>query len=166
MEVYKPREDSYLLAEQVKKYAKQAKKILDIGTGSGIQAITAKQANPKADVWACDINPKAISLAKKNSELDIKFIQSNLFENITENFDLIIFNTPYLPPDLEPKDIQWSGGAELINKFLKQAKKHLSKDGKIIFLFSSLTHLEGDFRIIAEKTMLDGEKLFVGLIEQ
>jgi len=88
MEVYKPREDSYLLAEQVKKYAKQAKKVLDMGTGSGIQAITAKQSNPKAEVWACDVNISAIECAKETADSNkvrIKFLQSNLFEILQRN---------------------------------------------------------------------------------
>ena len=115
-------------------------KVLDLGTGSGIQAQEAKRL--EANVLASDINPKCV---KHVSNLGIKTIQSNLFENIKEKFDLIIFNPPYLPEEpLEPEDSKLSTtggkkGNEILIKFLKQAKQHLNKNGKIIIVFSSLT---------------------------
>ena len=57
-------------------------------------------------------------------------------------FDTIIFNPPYLPDNLKDKDIALDGGRkghELIEKFLKQAKKFLAKDGIILLIFSSQT---------------------------
>jgi release factor glutamine methyltransferase len=135
--IYQPAEDSYLLQKQVEKFAKKGMKILDMGTGSGIQAITAKEQG--ADVLAVDINKECLKL--KN----IKTLQSNLFENVNEKFDLIIFNPPYLPEDeREPEDskLATTGGKkgnEIIEKFLKQVKNHLKENGKILLLFSSLT---------------------------
>ncbi|MBU1111510.1 MAG: methyltransferase, partial [Nanoarchaeota archaeon] len=75
----------------------------------------------------------------------IEFRQSNLFSNIKESFDLIIFNPPYLPSCANCPDIALDGGKEgyeLIEKFLKQAKKHLNKDGIILLLFSSFSKKE------------------------
>ena len=163
--VYKPREDSFLLQKQVEKRAKD-KRVLDMGCGTGIQAISAAKAGAK-EVWAADLNPTAIGLARENAELhkvEIRPVLSDLFLAVHpgEMFDLIVFNPPYLPPEV-PVDVQWSGGAELIEKFLKQAKKHLNKNGKILFVFSSLTKLEGDFKVVSEQIMPDGEKLFIGL---
>jgi len=98
--IYKPAEDSYLLKGQLKNYIKPGMKILDMGTGSGIQAIEAKKLG--AEVLAADINPESIEPLKK---LNINAIQSDLFSNIKEKFDLIIFNPPYLPEDpREPED--------------------------------------------------------------
>jgi len=148
-QVYQQAEDSSLLSEVLKK---QLSKLLDknpelnfleIGVGSGIQLETALNLSIKNEnIFGCDINPNAIKHCKK---LGFNCIKSNLFENIGEKFDIIIFNPPYLPEDKnEPKDSRLAttggkNGSEVINKFLKQAKKHLKKDGKIFVLVSSLT---------------------------
>jgi len=162
--VYKDAEDSWLLQKQVEKFAKD-KKVLDIGTGTGIQAITAAKSGAK-EVIAVDINPDAVDLAKENAELNkvkIKVFQSDLFEKVSGKFDLIVFNPPYLPPG-KPKDLAWSGGKEFIERFLKQAREYLLPNGKILFVFSSLTKLK-DVEIIA-KQKLPFEQLYVGIVTQ
>jgi len=144
--IYQPLEDSRLLQDTLKEYLKKIPtniKILDMGSGSGIQAQTCKDLKFK-NILTSDINPEAIKHLKKEK---FKTILSNLFSKIpkTKKFDLIIFNPPYLPEDKrEPSDsrLQTTAGKkgyELIIKFLKQAKKHLTKNGKIILLFSSLS---------------------------
>lgn len=162
--VYRDAEDSWLLQKQVEKLAKN-KIVLDIGTGTGIQAITAAKSGAK-EVIAVDINPDAVSLAKENAKLNdvrINIFQSNLFEIVKGTFDLIVFNPPYLPPN-KPKDMAWSGGKNLIEKFLKQAKNFLNKNGKVIFVFSSLTKLPlKNIKIIAEQK-LPFETLYVGFM--
>ena len=68
--------------------------------------------------------------------IPISVQQSNLFKNLDEKFDTIIFNPPYLPSDPKLKDLTLDGGKkgyELIQKFLKQAKKYLEKNGIILF---------------------------------
>jgi len=161
--VYRDAEDSWMLQEFVEKYSK-GKRVLDIGTGTGIQAITAAKCGAK-EVLATDINPGAVKLAKENAirnNVKIKVIQSNLFENITGKFDLIIFNPPYLPSEA-PQDLAWSGGAPLIETFIKEAKQHLTKNGKIIFVFSSHTKLASKEIKILKKQKFFFEELFVGL---
>lgn len=136
--IYEPAEDSFLLQKYVKKYAKG--KVLDLGTGSGIQALTAFKKTK--NVLAVDINPSAVEQLKKKG---IKARISDLFSNVKGKFDLIIFNPPYLPEDeREPQDSSTATtggkkGYETIERFLKQAKKFLKKDGKILLVFSSLT---------------------------
>jgi release factor glutamine methyltransferase len=135
--IYQPAEDSYLLQKQVKKFVKQGMKVLDMGTGSGIQAITAKEQG--AEVLAVDINKECLKIP------NVKTLHSDLFQNVKGSFDLIIFNPPYLPEDeREPEDskLATTGGKkgnEIIIKFLKQVKNHLKENGKILLLFSSLT---------------------------
>ena len=97
--LYKPREDSFLLAEEIRKYISSLKdkniKVLDLGTGSGIQAETCMQAGiPKQNIITSDINKDAIKNLKTKG---FASIHSNLFSNIKRKFDLIIFNPPYLP---------------------------------------------------------------------
>ncbi|MBU3941185.1 MAG: DUF2431 domain-containing protein [Nanoarchaeota archaeon] len=149
--MYEPAEDSFLLQKQVKKYVKKEMKVLDLGTGSGIQAETAKEITN--NVLAADINKEAVEFVKKKG---IKTIQSNLFSNIKEKFDLIIFNPPYLPEDKrEDKEsaLTTTGGKqgyEILQKFFKQAKKHLNKNGKILIIFSSLTNKDKVDQVIKE----------------
>ena len=79
--LYEPEEDSFLLQKFVKKYAKGL--VLDMGTGSGIQA---KEASEKADlVIALDIDKEAIKYCKKNYK-KINFFKSNLFQIFEDNF--------------------------------------------------------------------------------
>lgn len=138
--IYQPSEDSYLLKKQVKLFSKN-KTVLDMGSGSGIQAETALSSEAKS-VLASDINPESIALLKS---IGIQTIKSNLFQNINGKFDLIIFNPPYLPEDKrEDKESQLATtggkkGDEILIKFLKQAKIHLNKQGVILTLLSSLT---------------------------
>jgi release factor glutamine methyltransferase len=162
--VYAPREDSFLLEKELIKYIKKykPKRILDMGTGSGIQAIAAKKLGVEK-VVAVDINLEAIKCAKINaSRLDIAFIESNLFSNISEKFDLIAFNTPYLPPE-PPLDPQWSGGNKFIEEFLNQSKLHLTFNGKIIFIHSSKSPIYMKHTILSQKKMSDGEMIYVSL---
>lgn len=143
--MYEPREDSFLLLRNIKAYVKPKHKVLDMGTGSGILAKEA--AKYVKSVVAIDIEDKVIEKLKaeykKNMKSNkIKFIHSNLFSNIKskEKFNLIVFNPPYLPSK-KIKDKQLDGGengTEIIVKFLKQARKYLNKEGKILLLCSSL----------------------------
>ena len=138
--IYPPLDDSLLLAEQVKKHC-FGKEVLDMGTGSGIQAETALNNNAKS-ILSADINEESTPILKKKG---IKFIHSDLFSNISGEFDLIIFNPPYLPLD-EREDKEGAltnaggkKGDELILRFLKQAILHLKKEGIILLVVSSLT---------------------------
>lgn len=147
MEIYEPSEDSYLFEEFLKKYLSKNKisSYLDMGTGSGILSIAASNYLDKKKILAADINPDAVKLVKSKG---IKSIKSNLFEKIPEKFDLITFNAPYLPLDLrEPEDSRLAttggrNGDEISLEFLKQAKLHLTKNGKIFLLISSLTPIK------------------------
>jgi release factor glutamine methyltransferase len=147
--IYPPSEDSYLLTEEVKKFIVSLKeeqknnfKVLDMGSGSGIQAKTClKEGIKKENILAADINKEAIKELKKQN---LKSIKSNLFEKIKKasKFNLIVFNAPYLPEDKYDKEADTTAGKsgnEIIIEFLKQAKKYLEKEGIILLLFSSLS---------------------------
>ena len=91
--IYAPAEDSYFLSEIIKKNIKDIGiKILDMGSGSGIQSeILIKNGIDPKNITLVDINNRAInSLKKKFSNCNI--LESNLFEKIKDKFDLIIFN--------------------------------------------------------------------------
>lgn len=146
--VYIPQDDSFLLAEQVKKYAKGT--CLDMGCGSGIQGIQALENKSVIEVTFVDINPQAIKYVKNEVlsnetvyKENIKYIVSDLYDKIKEKFDTIIFNPPYLPEDEFDSEVLITTGGkygwELIEKFLKESKHHLNINGQILLLFSSLT---------------------------
>lgn len=163
-------DDSFFLSETLEKYLKNKKKqisILDVGSSTGIQAETCMNSG-FTDVLAIDINPESIKLLKKKK---IKAKQSNLFSDINEKFDLIIFNPPYLPEDKYDKEKDTSGGKrgdETIIRFLKQARKHLSKKGEILLLISSFTprkNIEEILEKYYKKEILAEKKLFFETLE-
>ena len=176
--IYEPREDSFLMENAVKKYTYG--KVLDMGTGSGIQAIAAAKNKKVKSILAVDINKEAVMEALQNAMnkgIPLSVLQSDLFGNIDEKFDTIIFNPPYLPSDPKLKDLTLDGGKEgyeLIQKFLKQAKKHLEKNGIILLLFSSLTDKDKVEDILTknkykfkevDKLNLDFEELYIYRIQ-
>jgi release factor glutamine methyltransferase len=145
--IYEPAEDSFLLISALQKTDLKNKNVLEIGTGSGIIALFA--ARFAKSVLAVDINPEAIKCAKENAARNkiknIEFVKSDLFKNIEEKFDIIIFNPPYLPDDALTKDIALDGGKDgrkVIERFLKDAPKFLNPRGKIFLLESSLSQYE------------------------
>jgi release factor glutamine methyltransferase len=145
MAIYQPAEDSYLLQKEIENHLSKIKdkeiNILDMGSGSGIQAETCRNFRFN-NILCADINPEAIELLRTKK---FKTITSNLFRKIEKKFNLIIFNPPYLPEDeREPKDSRaettaGKKGYEIILRFLKQAKSHLEKQGTILLLVSSLS---------------------------
>ena len=167
-DIYSPEEDSYLLSSVLKKKIHHIveknpnAKLLEIGSGSGIQLETAFASGiKKKNIFSCDINPEAVKHCKN---LGFNCVKSNLFEKIKGKYEIIVFNPPYLPEDSrEPKDSRMAttggkDGGELTNKFLKQAKKRLAKNGRIFLLVSSLT--KGlDFSDYRKKKLAE-EKLF------
>jgi len=142
LKVYMPREDSYLLEREVLKHAFGS--VLDMGTGSGIQAKAAVSSPDVKKVLAVDINPHAIQFCRDHlKKKKIKLLQSNLFSKVPkQKFDTIIFNPPYLPKDKvdDPAVDGGKKGHEILEKFLGQVNDFLSADGIILIVFSSLTN--------------------------
>lgn len=77
-------------------------RILDVGTGSGCIAITLKLELPEAQITACDISKPALKVAQMNATVlgaKMSFIESDLLEKITENFEIVVANLPYVDKD-------------------------------------------------------------------
>ena len=146
--VYVPAEDSYLLAENLQ--IKEGQSVLEIGTGSGIVAMYASRLTDKITVT--DINFDACELARKNFRQNnienIEILWGNMFE-VVENrkFDVILFNTPYLPTeDDEVLDntINYAfdgglNGRKVIDLFLNEVGNHLNDGGIVQMIQSSLS---------------------------
>ncbi|MCD4817226.1 MAG: peptide chain release factor N(5)-glutamine methyltransferase [Candidatus Cloacimonetes bacterium] len=148
-----PRPETELLIENVLKNHSGKISILDIGTGSGAISIALATELPKADIYASDISSDAIKVAKKNAiyhKTPINFVYSNLFENISTKFDVIISNPPYISEQeylclseeitrYEPKSalVAQNDGYFFYDNILSQAEQHLKEKGKIYFEIGS-----------------------------
>ena len=146
--VYIPAEDSYLLAENLE--IENGKSVLEIGTGSGIVAMYASKLTDK--VTATDINFDAITLAESNFKANnidnIELLFGNLFEPVkNRKFDVILFNTPYLPTEegeVIDDTINYAfdgglNGRKVIDLFLNEVKNHLNDGGIVQLIQSSLS---------------------------
>ncbi len=124
-------------------------RVLDMCTGSGCVGITLALLNPKIKVDLVDISPQALEVANiniKNHQLEdrVRCIQSDLFENIHDKYDLIISAPPYVteyeykhqPQEVknEPKLALTAGedGLDIVNRLLAQSKQHLNPNGLLI----------------------------------
>jgi len=140
--IYDSGEDSFLLEEAVRENAR-GKKVLDVGSGSGIQAEAALEVGA-SEVLCVDIDEEVVDFL---SEKGFRTIKSDLFSEVPsdEKFELIIFNPPYLPADKredsESSRITSGGlrGDEIMIRFFSEVGDFLEKDGKILIVISSLT---------------------------
>ena len=138
-----------LTISEIQKRNLKNTKILDIGTGSGIIPIVLKNKLPQAKVSAIDFSEKALETAKKNADfhnLDINFIHQNyLEENLSEVYDIIISNPPYIGMDeetdiadsvkeFEPKMALFSPTSNALifyEKIAEDCKNHLAENGMV-----------------------------------
>lgn len=126
------------------------KRVLEIGTGSGILALEA--ARKGARVVAVDINPIAVSCAQENVVRNgfsdrVRVIESDLFASVNpdERFDFILWNPPFYPGDpTNNAGEAWYAGRdyEAIRRFAAGAPPLLTEGGSVFFLVSSVMELE------------------------
>ncbi len=147
--------------------------IVDIGTGSGCIAISLKQELPNINMTAIDISLKALEVAKENAldnNVNINFINNDLLNNISNQYDIIISNPPYidinekidkLVYNNEPHSALFSPNKGLYHyeQILIQSKNNLKDKGFIIFeipsnrdkeIISLITKYYSDYKIITD----------------
>lgn len=119
-DVLVPRPESESFIEILKQI--RPKKIVDIGTGSGCLAVTAKLELPGSQVIATDVDEKALKVAQRNAEkykVDIKFIQASLLDEMMDSDFTqvaIIANLPYVPEGLvTSREINYEPGLALFS---------------------------------------------------
>ena len=141
----------YKVIEYIKSINKNNIKILDLCTGSGIIGITlGKELEFKSlEVVASDISEEALKVAKENAimnEAEVKFIQSDIFENINEKFDIIVSNPPYIAYNdkktMEDNVLNYDphlalfaeeDGMYFYREIVEHAKEYLEEDGLVFF---------------------------------
>ncbi len=126
-----PRPETELLVE-VGLTLDRGARVVDVGTGSGAVALALKDERPDLDVWAMDVDPDALVVARQNGihlGLDVAFVHGDLLAGLTGRFDAVLANLPYvadgtdLPPEIglyEPHGALFSGpdGLDLIRRLL------------------------------------------------
>lgn len=149
--VYEPAEDSMLMIEALDIHPSE--EVLEVGCGTGMVALHCAKAG--AVVTASDVSNKAIECARSNAErnnLDITLIESDLLERLEGEFEVIIFNPPYLPED-DPNDPCWTGGVsgvEMTLIFLEQSRARLAPGGRIYTIVSTISDSQ-KFEMAAEE---------------
>ncbi len=148
--VYQPAEDSHLLLRYVERLVEGL--VLDMGTGSGVQALGAASKPDVELVVAVDIDPEAVGEADRNLRAAglrrrVELLIADLFSAFRPLglFNWIVFNPPYLPSEGAVDEVSWAGGprgGEVIERFLRDASRYLRGDGGILLVYSTLTGLD------------------------
>lgn len=144
-----PRQDTETLVEEALKFVRPGMRVLDMCTGSGCILISILKNVVDVEGFGYDISKQALNVAKGNAKLNninATFECSDLFEEVTETFDVIVSNPPYIPTavigDLMPEvavyePIQALDGKEdglyFYRKIIVSALEHLKEDGKLLF---------------------------------
>jgi len=152
--------------ELIKKYFKNENiKVLEIGTGSGVIAITLKKQNNNYEVTATDISKKALKVAKKNQknqQVDIKLINTDIAKNIKNKYDVLISNPPYIPKNSKTVEEQVikhephlalfaeENGLYFYKRILKETKNNLNETNIIAFEIGE--NQAEEIKQMAEKT--------------
>lgn len=152
---------------------RKPERIVDVGTGSGIIALSLARQFPETKVLAIDISDDALALARENAArlgLDerVQFRKGDLLENLDERFDLIVANLPYIPMqdrhllsrevlhDPEVALFVAERGDELIRKLIEQAPLHFNGAG-LLALEIGINQAEGLCDLLRQKNYHDIE---------
>jgi release factor glutamine methyltransferase len=131
---------SHVFGECVRDEVRAGDRVLDMGTGSGVNAILA--ASKAREVVAVDVNPDAIRAARENAALngvEIKVVESDVFEHVEGAFDLILFDPPFRW--FAPRDMAERATADedyrALRTFFEQVDAYLARDGRILIFFGT-----------------------------
>lgn len=172
-QVYPVEEDTILLLEAAEEEVRPGDRVLEVGTGSG--TIAAALTGPAA-VIATDINPYAAAAARA---LGLDVVRADLCSGLRGEFDLVIFNPPYLPTQDEERIDDWleraldggESGRDVIERFAASVGGVLADGGRVLMVISSLTgpvevariFLRVGFstRVVRKRAVEGGEELMV-----
>jgi release factor glutamine methyltransferase len=151
-----PRQDTETLVEEALRVTTPGMELLDLCTGSGCVLLSILKNVPSVQGTGSDISKQALLVAKenaKNHELDAEWVRSNLFDNITGSFDVIVSNPPYIPSgvigtlmpevaDFEPLQALDGGedGLDFYRQIIAKAPEYLKQNG---YLFLEIGYDQG-----------------------
>lgn len=144
-----PRQDTEILVEEADKHITLDDKVLDMCTGSGCIIISLKKLNPTIKATAVDLSVEALKVAKENAklnEVDVEFINSDLFANVKDKFNVIVSNPPYIPtrvidglmPEVREHEPRMAldgteDGLLFYKNIIDSSKVYLEKNGMLLF---------------------------------
>ncbi len=167
-----PRPETEELVELIESRIENRKsRIVDVGTGSGVIALSLAIKFPEAEILGVDISDDALTLAQENAARlnladRIRFLRSNLLENVDGTFDLVVANLPYISMqdrhtlsrevshDPEIALFASARGDDLVRELIAQAPSQLRADG-ILALEIGIGQSEALFSALAEKNYRD-----------
>jgi len=133
--------------------ADQPARVADIGTGSGVIAVTLALRAPAIEIWASDTCARALEIASRNAArlgARVHLVHGDLLDGLPRDLDLIVANLPYLAPgtpgyDDEPASAVFSpgDGLEHYRRLVAGAGDHLTQDGVVLIQFDG-TVLEAE----------------------
>ncbi len=144
-----PRQDTETLVEEALKRITSGMRVLDLCTGSGCILISILKNAPEVEGFGYDISKQALIVAKENARLNgvsAVFERSDLLEQVSGKFDMIVSNPPYIRTDeivsLMPEVSQFEpllaldgkeDGLYYYRKITQKAKEHLNSGGMLLF---------------------------------
>lgn len=144
--------DSYRFAHVIQDHLqstlKRIERAVDIGCGTGVGALVIARAAQHAQVTAVDINPNALRFAAVNTALadvsNVSVQHSNILQDVTGQFDLIVANPPYMLDDGERTYRHGGGslGADLSRRIIEQSLARLTVGGSLL-LYTGVAIVEG-----------------------
>jgi len=133
---------SHHLGEAVLTEVHEGERVLDMGTGSGVNAILA--ATKGAQVLAVDINPRAVEAARANAEKNgvahrVEVRASDVFSEVEGRFDVIVFDPPFRwsRPRSLLEAAMTDEGYRAITNFFRNARQHLADGGRMLIFFGT-----------------------------
>lgn len=118
------------------------KTVLDCGCGIGIIGLTVAKINPDIQVDMIDVNKRAINLAKENALLNkidnVNIFESNVYENVTKEYDMIISNPPI------------RAGKQVVHTILREGKNHLVNGGCMYIVIQKKQGAESALKLLRE----------------
>lgn len=143
-----PRQDTETLVEEALKVVEPGMRVLDMCTGSGCIIISILHNASDVMGMAVDISKQALNVAKENAKMNevaVLFERSDMFDNVTGTFDVIVSNPPYIPTevipklmpevrDFEPMDALdgKEDGLYFYRRIADECKKYLNPGGRIL----------------------------------